>query len=314
MAPRLIRRYGTWLVLTFVALDAALAIGACSSSSSDADAAAEDGSPSDGRDTGIFDAGTDSAADPHPEAGKDAGGRCTPVRGPCDLVLQDCPDDRGVRQECVTSGTTTTACQPVQASQHLPTGRACCPNSAGGNPCLPGLTCVGMPCTDGGPVTGRCSPACCEGDDQACGRSDPEGISGACDLTLVDPDHDIPLHSVCTYRERCKFFGVEPCSEGRVCLLDDETVTSSCVDSFGKGNRESCTFANECADGYVCVGTDDASTCRTVCLRPDAGGPYDASLTEGGPGQGGCPTNEVCNISLTGSPAWFGACAYRDGG
>ena len=304
---RPLRRRGALLLAAFLAADAAVAMAACSSTSPEpdtADATTEGAAP---------DAGKDAPVVPV-EGGKDGGGHCTPAKGPCDLVLQDCPDDKGKKRECVTSGTATTQCVPVQGSQQLPAGRACCPNNDTGNPCLPGLTCVGNACEDGGRVTGRCSPACCEGDDQACGKSDPEGISGACDLTLVDSVSKTPLHNVCTYRERCKPFKQEPCKAGQICLVEDKVGTAACLDSFGKTNRQSCTFANECADGFVCAGGGDAGICRTVCLLPNTVSPFDASIEEAGPGNGGCPVNEACRLSFTNSPPLFGACAYPDGG
>jgi hypothetical protein len=222
-------------------------------------------------------------------------------------VLQNCP----AQQECVTAAMGT-ECRPVDVSQQLGLGRACCPSTIS-NPCLPGLTCVGQACTDGGPTTARCSPACCKGNDQACGKSDPEGISGACDLTLVDTDTKTPLYDVCTYRERCKPFKVEPCKQNETCLVEDKAGTASCIDSFGKTNRQSCTFANECADGFICLGGADAGSCHTVCLLPGATHPFDASVENGGPGTGGCPANEVCDLRITNRPDWFAACSL-DGG
>ena len=204
----------------------------------------------------------------------------------------------------------------MQTSQQLPIGRGCCPNG-NSNPCLPGLTCVGNPCVDGGPATtGRCSPACCKGDDQACGKSDPEGISGACDLSLVSGAAQVPLHDVCTYRQRCKPFKVEPCNAGETCLVEDKVGTASCVDLFGAGktNRQPCALANDCADGLVCLGGGaDGGTCHFVCLLPGSTHPFDAGVQTGGPGTGGCAANEVCNLLIKDKPDWFAACSL-DGG
>lgn len=303
------RRRAPLLLAAFLAADAAVAVAACSSTSPLAEA--PDATTEGGN---LPDSGKDAPLTPPDGGGKDGGGHCTPVKGPCDLVLQDCaPDKKGMKQECVVSGTTTTQCVPVQVSQQLGIGRACCSNNPTGNPCLPGLTCVGPPCVDGGPSTGRCSPACCKGDDQSCGKSDPEGISGACDVTLQS--NNVELHDVCTYKERCKPFKQEPCKAGQACLVD-KSGGGSCFDLFGNGknNRESCTFANECADGLVCAGSGDAGICRTVCLLPNTVSPFDAAIEEAGPGKGGCPVNEGCRLSFTNSPAWFGACAYPDGG
>jgi len=253
------------------------------------------------------------------EASVDAGGNCSAVKGPCDIVRQDCPNDaKGKRQECVVggpSGAPVTECVAEQVSQQLPKGRACCPGTAAdpGNPCLPGLSCVGQPCTDGGAPTGRCSPACCEGDDKACGNSDPEGISGACNLVLVD-SQSTELHAVCSWRERCKPFKVEPCRTGQICIVEDKIGTASCVSSMGKTNRQSCTFANECADGLICSGSGDAGLCRTLCLTPGSTHPFDASVEEGGAGRGGCPAGEQCRITFSNLPPWLSGCALPDGG
>lgn len=297
------------LLVAFFAADIVGAMVACSSSSTDP---ATPVTPTEG---GATETGATDQFSPPIDSGKDGGGHCTAVKGPCDLVLQDCPDTaKGKKQECVVSGTTTTQCVEVQGSQQFPAGHSCCPNNAGGNSCLPGLACVGNACTDGGPVTGRCSPVCCEGDDQACGKSDPEGIAGACDITIVDSDSKTPLHNACTYRERCKPFNQEPCKANQICLTEDKAGTSSCLDSDGKLNRQSCSFANECADGLICAGGADASVCHTTCLLPNTVSPFDASIEEAGPGKGGCPVNEKCRLQFTNLPAWYGACAYPDGG
>jgi hypothetical protein len=236
------------------------------------------------------------------------GGHCSAVEGGCDIVLQDCP----AKQECALDNSGETVCQPVQGAQQLPLGRRCCPSSST-NPCQPGLTCVGSNCTDAGPPTARCSPACCKGDDQACGKSDPEGISGACDLTLTDPTSNKELYQVCTYRQRCEPFRVEPCKAGETCLVEDQVGTASCVTSGGKGNRAPCSFGNECADGLICLGAAGTSVCHYACLLPNAANPFDASVEQGGPGSGGCAAGELCNLQIQDLPTWYGACSV-DGG
>jgi hypothetical protein len=297
-----LRRRGVAVVAALLVADAALAVGACSTTPPEAegvDATVETEAP---------DVAYDAPVEAKPEAAPvDAGGHCSPAKGECDIVLQDCPPGN----ECVADNAGRTACEPVQVSQQLPMGRACCPAAA--NPCLPGLTCVGNACSDGGPKTGRCSPACCKGDDQACGKSDPEGISGACDLTLVGPDANTPLHDVCTYRQRCKPFKTEPCKAGETCLVEDEVGSATCVDSFGLTNRERCDYANDCADGLVCLRKGDGGICHTVCLIPGSVHPFDASVEDGGPGTGGCPAKERCDLHVADTPSWFGACSL-DGG
>lgn len=310
-SARAARRPLVLIAAAVVAAEAGVTVAGCDSTTPEAegtDAATESSAQADAQKDGPVTT---------TDGGRDVTTCDMPVKGDCDLILQNCPNDsKGKQQECIVGGTASapkTECVPVQPTQQLPMGRGCCPNNAEGNPCLPGLTCVGRPCEDGGPVTGRCSPACCKGNDQACGASDPEGISGACDLTLV-AEGDKPLHDVCSYRERCKPFKVEPCKPGQICLVEDKLGTASCLSSFGKTNRQPCTFANECADGLICTGSGDAGMCRTLCLTPSSTHPFDASVEEGGPGRGGCPVGEECRIGFADLPAWLSACSYPDGG
>lgn len=308
---------GPFLVVAavFGMVDAGLSIAACSSTERNIGSSSGDGNDGSTDATDTPDSGKDGGTD----AGDSGKVTCAmPVKkGPCDLILQDCPkDSKGKDQECVVGGTEdapVTECVAVQASQQLKIGSACCPNSPSGNPCLPGLSCVGRPCEDGGPISGRCSPACCKGNDTACGASDPEGISGACDLTIVNSKNK-PLYDVCSYREKCQPFKVEPCKSGQVCLVEDKLGTAACLSSFGKGNGEACTFANECADGFICAGSGDAGKCRMVCLLPNTTHPFDASVEDGGPFRGGCLSGETCRIAFDPDdlPGWFGACS--DGG
>lgn len=299
---RSLRARGAILFAAFVAADAGVALAACSTSSPESD-----GVDATTTETSTPDAAKDSPV-VQPDAGIDTGkiGNCSPAKGKCDIVLQDCP----AQQECIVNGTTT-ECQPVQATQQLGIGRACCPSTTS-NPCLPGLTCVGSACTDGGTPQARCSPACCAGNDQACGKSDPEGISGTCDLTLVN-DQNVELYNVCTYRQRCQPFGIEPCKALETCLVEDKVGSASCVTSAGKGNRQPCSFANECADGFSCFGDGDAGVCHQVCLFPGSVHPFDAGVEDGGPGKGGCPSGEKCQIQFGNRPSWFALCAL-DGG
>lgn len=289
----------------------AVVAGACDSSSDAEPTVTTDGAS----DAPIVDARADVRSDAGPTP-RD-GGHCAPVKGACDVVLQDCPDKDGKPQECVVTGADAsyaTACQPAQPSQALPRGRSCCPGAA--NPCLPGLTCVGDPCVDGGPVTGRCSPACCEGDDTACGQSDPEGISGACDITLFVED-DTEIHRVCSYRERCRPFGQgATCKPGQTCLVEDKLGSAGCINSFNKTLGEACKYGNDCADGLLCLTLvgEDGGVCRMQCLTPNAVHPFDAGVEDGGPYKGGCPSGSACNLGpFDDLPPWLSFCQV-DGG
>jgi hypothetical protein len=314
-----------WLAIfgaTLVA-NAGFAIGACSSSSS-----VDDGDGGTGSEAGGQDGAKDGPVNPNTDGstGKD-GGHCSIVKGACDIVLQDCANDsKGQKQECVVvkSGADyVTQCVPVQASQQLAMGAACCPPTSAkpDNPCLPGLSCGGPDCVDGGPKTGRCSPACCKGDDQSCGKSDPEGIAGACDLSVFIDNQE--MFNTCSYRERCKPFGIESCKAGEACLVEDKIGTSSCLGSNGKQLGDSCIFANDCVDGLFCLTLSgmDAGTCRMQCLTPGATHPFDAGVEDGGPGAGGCPVKTCpgsvpcCGIGpFTDLPSWLSFCKFPDGG
>jgi len=266
--------------------------------------------------TGAVDAGKDQVA-PDPDGGRPEGGGCSPAKGVCDLVLQDCPDKDGVKQECVPRSSPTgltTVCQKAQTSQLLPVGRACCP-SANANPCLPGLECIGADCTDGGLPTGRCSPYCCLGSDTQCGSSSPEGIAGSCDVRLTTADGKTDIAYVCSYKERCKPLGIEPCkTAGSACVVEDKNGTSSCQPNFNPPaaqEHQPCGGGTnkDCADGLGCFNVGDAGQCLYFCHTPLSVLPFDAGL-EGGPGKGGCPAGETCSGTLNAAdfPGWLSVC------
>ncbi len=307
------RRIALIVAVVVLGANASVAIGACSSSTTFTDDHSNDSGPTGG------DSGKDGLAPPPPPPGLiDSGkmGNCSAVKGACDIVAQNCPKG----QECVVVNGPSTQCVPVSSSEQLAMGTACCPSTTS-NPCLPGLVCVGNACVDGGPQTGRCTPACCMGDDKSCGKSQPEGISGACDSILTYNGQE--TNYVCSYQERCVPFGVEPCKTGDICLIHDKLGSSGCFPSnydggAGAANRASCKFANDCADGYICLDVGGGATgqCRMECLTPGAVTPFDAGGVDGGPLTGGCPASELCNghFDQDAAPAWLSVCGYSDGG
>lgn len=298
-----VRRPAVLFLCALALAEGALIIAACSSDSRNGTDDPTDGAAEAGSD----DATTDKdSGDETPDGGRD-GGHCSGVTGSCDIVLQDCPSGT----ECTVASTGKTKCTAAQASQSRQKGQSCCPGAA--NQCLPGLTCVGNTCADGGPETGRCTPACCKGDNAACGLSSPEGIAGACELGLVDGDGN-ELYTVCTYRPRCKPFGVEPCPSGGACEVEDTTGTSTCIQPNGKTLGDPCQFANDCVDGLACIGAADAGQCRLLCLTPNSVSPFDAGLEEAGPYKGGCSPGTTCSKGIGGVPAWLSYCTFPDGG
>lgn len=311
MRPRFaFRRVALFVAAAAVVTNLGIAIGACSSSESSGVTNGEgEGGP---KPDGGKESGTNPPPPP-PPPGIDSGrpGNCSVVKGDCDIVSQNCPGG----QECVVvsdkNGASSTKCFPIEGSEQLQMGEACCPSTTA-NPCLPGLSCIGNACTDGGPKTGRCSPACCKGDDVECGKSQPEGISGACDLTIVD-DKGNELYQTCSYQQRCVPFGIEPCKAGEICLVEDKLGTTGCLSSFNKPNGAACGFANDCADGLICLTVGDGGVCHYACLTPGAVTPFDAGSITGTPGHGGCPSGEQCQpLDPKGAPAWLSVCT--DGG
>lgn len=279
------------------------------------------------------------------EAGRDAGrdalplgdaeGNCSPVKGECDIVAQNCPDGpSGQKRECTvdvdrTSGAFVTVCADTRVTQRLPKGQACCPNAPGGDPCAPGLECIGNACVGDAAPTARCSPHCCLGSNGLCGQSDPEGYGGVCDynITASGPDGSVSLYNACSYSSRCNFFGVKPCPSGFTCVPEDNLGAAKCYSIFnpdgsalGLNEGQPCSSANSCADGLLCVGTADAgSRCRMLCLESGGNPPtLDASALEGGAFRGGCVAGKSCSIQFVsgegGLPAWLNACAAPDGG
>jgi hypothetical protein len=320
------------MALSALALvEAGLLVAACGNG--------DQGGFTDGSDAGVDgtvvvaqDGAVDSYVPPQKvdAAGDDAGG-CSPAKGPCNLVAQDCPPAKnGQPQECVAgvdnAGAPITQCQSTQPSQLLQAGRACCPDD-NSNPCLPGLTCLGTACADGGPQTGRCSPACC--DNSQCGMSFPEGISGTCNVDIVGPNNTV-LFSGCTYQETCKPLGVQPCkTPNSACMVQDQFGTSICNVLFGTPIAEhaQCGGVNQgCGDGMDCFGKSlpdgaaynlpdgaPATECLYFCYTPGTIPPFDAGgMLDAAAGKGGCPATESCKFTLspTSFPAWLSVCGH----
>lgn len=285
-----------------------------------ADVATTPDSTNSGRDGG--DAGPGSRADSGSgnDSGGATGGRCSPLTGECDLVLQDCPPASGAARECVAvrlqDGGVTAACVAVSATKSIQKGYPCCSAPDGTDSCVGGLTCVGgESCTDGGAPTGRCSPRCCVGDDGICGSDSVSGASGRCSLTIVGDKVD-PQYRVCSYANICRPFGVTPCSQGHVCVVTDTSGTATCSQIFAPNGGTGATFgrpcaaANGCVDGLACLSTGDAGLfCEYMCHVPATTTPFDAGALTTEPGKGGCPaTKPTCRAVPNLYPGWLGVC------
>jgi hypothetical protein len=204
----------------------------------------------------------------------------------------------------------------VQAVQHIQPGYPCCPSATStDDPCLPGLRCIGNPCT-GDAGGGRCSAYCCAGDDTPCGAS-PEGVPGHCDIGIVD-NAGTPLYDVCDYAPPCKPFGLLPCPAGSACLVQDTSGGAHCAqiydgDAGAAGEGEPCVYDNSCADGLMCLtdtGPDGGpqQVCLMLCATGQGAPPFDAGALGMQPGTGGCDPGKHCVAATQIFPSWLGVC------
>ena len=252
-----------------------------------------------GTDTGsvTVDAGKpDSAKPPLPVCTKNG------IKGECDVVSQNCPNNGECAVVPADAGPQVTKCQP-KGTGSIVEGDLCT-KVGNDNPCVAGLECLGSK------GNARCSRHCCS-DTSQCGTS-PDGLIGVCTLNVVDSKTQTPLYEVCLYAKPCQPFGLQACPSGQTCLVQDAVGTAICIDIFnppGKKDGESCTSANECQDGMMCVGTP--GVCTFTCFGKGKSPPFDAGgLGPSSPaGLGGCPPNQVCGVSsIKGLPDWLKTC------
>lgn len=286
--------YRVIFLLGSVALASVGAIGlGCSSTKLGPDDGGSDGSTDpDGSvlDTGKIDTGTDGGGKIPP---------CPnyPIKGECDPVAQNCANSK----ECsvvVDAGVPVTICEDPKNGS-VPKGGTCVNTSD----CVAGSDCIQK----------RCAPHCCEGSDQACGVSVPEGYIGTCSINVqyVQNMPNAPTGRVCAYASDCAPYKIKPCPMGSTCLVQDMAGKAGCSNIFmppGKTAGQTCSAANDCQDGLMCVGggPDGGSICMWVCYK--GGGPYDAGISQLGPGLGGCPQGKQCNIGIQGLPTWLAVC------
>ncbi|HEY1959108.1 MAG TPA: hypothetical protein VGH28_26020 [Polyangiaceae bacterium] len=282
---------------------------ACSSGSGDDNGGTDGGkdSTTDGK------VGSDTGPAPDGGPGPDGGppGTCEAgVTGACDIIAQNCGPGKDCDAVQDDAGNFVTQC--VQNTIGAVTEGACCTGQAQNGTC-PKFTGNTNPCTAGLEcIEDRCAKHCCLGDDSACGKSNPEGFPGRCNLTVTLVDNGPPAYAVCAYSAACEPFQIQPCTPGQACFVNDSQGTSTCtkLDSADAGEGQTCKFENDCSkDGMGCYGTaDGGSTCQWTCYVPP--GPFDAGVAQQGAGAGGCPTGEKCQpINWGGQlPTWLGLC------
>lgn len=279
----------TVLLFAFaLSCSAGLAGFACSSASTpDGGCAGADctdgGGGSDGADTGSPKEGGETGP----------GQLCStyPIKGECDIVAQNCPNAQECSPVSDGDGGLSLKCD-TPSTGSVPKGGKC----ASAGQCVPGTECV----------QGRCAWHCCDKDDTPCGTSVPEGYIGTCNINLVDQGQNVIGH-VCAYSADCTPFGLKPCPQGSTCLVQDMSGKATCSELYqppGKAEGATCTAANDCADGMMCLG--NPGTCQYVCYK--GGGPFDAGVSQGGAGMGGCPMGKSCSGGIMGLVSWLGVC------
>ena len=294
----LLHRRG-WLLVAAASLFAGGAIGiACGPNNNGSDGGGVDSGGSDvtNGDSGKTDGQSNNEGGPQNDGGPitcEAG-----ISGSCDIYAQNC----GTGQECAVVKTDAgfqTQCVS-NTTGSIKEGFACT-QSGNSNPCVAGLECI----------QNRCSKHCCFGDDSVCGKSQPEGYTGRCDITVTVNGTD-PAYSVCTYSASCEPFQQQPCAAGQTCGVTDQNGTAKCttIDTPDGGlpEKATCQYANDCKDGMVCAGAADGGfACTWACYHPP--GPFDAGIANAQPGYGGCPSGETCKVPLGNSPSWYYLCS-----
>ena len=139
------------------------------------DGTEDTGSPADSTttDTGAVDTGGTTCAMPDMHAGDE-----------CDMVKQDCAD---VTATCEYDSTAMHNVCGTRATGSATKGESC----ASPSDCDKGLFCY----------AGKCTPACCTGDNSVCG-----GTGGRCDLAITDPTTKAVIYHTCSYSAKCSPF------------------------------------------------------------------------------------------------------------
>ncbi len=121
----------------------------------------------------------------------------------CNMLAQDCADPT---ETCVFDDAAKKAVCGKLPIGTATKGESC---STQGD-CDRGLFCY----------SGKCTPACCPGDNSLC------GAGGACNLSITASD-DSTIHYACTYSSKCNPFKYD-CPSGQVCLFNEEPDSFKC--------------------------------------------------------------------------------------
>ncbi len=204
----------------------------------------------------------------------------------CNMLAQDCADPT---ETCVFDDAAKKAVCGKLPIGTATKGESC---STQGD-CDRGLFCY----------SGKCTPACCPGDNSLC------GAGGACNLSITASD-DSTIHYACTYSSKCNPFKYD-CPSGQVCLFNEEPDSFKCSEPAKDGGLSAkpgipCEYANDCGESQLCTkltsGGDAAgatSQCYLFCwlskpsgftpgTNPDGRFAADGDCNVGGVSYGTC--------------------------
>ncbi|HVJ93138.1 MAG TPA: hypothetical protein VM580_25230 [Labilithrix sp.] len=98
-------------------------------------------------------------------------------------------------------------------------------------------------------------------------------------------------------------------------MIEDHVGSATCIASANVANRQPCEFANDCADGHMCIDGPNGGECRMFCLKANSKPPFDVSMLDNTPGRGGCPAGETCTgPRFQNLPDWLQLCELPGGG
>ncbi len=201
------------------------------------------------------------------------------VKGPCDLLQQDCPQG----QTCSpfqSGASVSTACV---VSDGLKTAGEECYSP---DECDARLICIGTP-------VGKCVAFCCN-------DAESEPCNGGLCITHVSLDsNDVYYAYVCSYGKRCTLLTPDACPPGQGCYVEDLAQGLAVCDERSPTPAPelgACTFLNDCDTMQSCFRAQNINggVCLYYCDLSGAD-------TGAAPGLGGCPTGETCESTYQGT-------------
>jgi len=231
-------------------------------------------------------AGGDTTTPPSETSSKpDAPGSETKPAGGCDKHPGDECDM--VKQNCADA---TATCDYDAATKHNICRMRATGTSGKSEACKTDVDCdQGLFC-----FSGKCSPACCPGDNSVCGPG------GECRLNITDDMKTVIFHA-CVYNAPCKPFKMN-CPDTQVCTFSEEPDLFACVTptttgGLGVAPGGACEYTNDCGESQACLSpATDAGAgkgkCALFCYltTPDGG-------VMGGPAKGRFPANGTCMVA-----------------